>query len=81
MSTTASDAMNRVVDRFKAVRILDWSVEGIRFGPKLGKVAVEGEEVVQTVTERYATIVQDGSDKLVLADRILHLAAKWITQG
>ena len=70
VSAAPSSSMNDIVDRFETVRVLESRSKGVRLGAEFAVVAVECEEVVKTISERYATVVQDRADRFVQADSI-----------
>lgn len=67
MSAAASGTVDDIVNRFQAVRIPEISAKVVRLGTEFGVVAVEREEVVESVSERYTAVVQDGANCAVLA--------------
>ena len=67
MSAAASGTMDDIVDRFETVRIFELSAKIVGLGAELAIVAVECEEVVKSVSERYTAVVQDGPECAVLA--------------
>ena len=70
MSATTSGTVDDIVNRFQAVRVLEFSAKVVGLGAEFAVVAVECEEIVQSISERYTAVVQDGTDGAVLAECI-----------
>jgi hypothetical protein len=70
VSATPSSSMDDIVDRLETVRVLESCSKGVGLGTELAVVAVECEEVVKSISERYATVVQDRTNRFVQADSI-----------
>ena len=70
MSAAASGTVDDIVNRFQAVRIPEISAKVVGLGAEFAVVAVECEEIVQSVSERNTAVVQDGPDGAVLAECI-----------
>ena len=70
MSATTRGTVDDIVNRFQAVRILELSAKVVGLGAEFAVVTVEREKIVQSVSERYTAVVQDGTDGAVLAECI-----------
>ena len=70
VSAAASSAVDDIVNRFQAVRILELSAKVVGLGAEFAVVAVEREKIVQSVSEGYTAVVQDGTNGAILAECI-----------
>ena len=80
MAVAPHNAVDHVVDRLEAISVCNTAGLLPCFVSELGEVAVEGEQVIQPILERDAVVVQNRTNKCVLAGGI-HIPACWITFG
>lgn len=67
MSAAAGHTVDDIVDRLETVSVSKCCPERVRFRAELAVVAVEGEQVVQSIPERDSAVVQDRANRVVQA--------------